>query len=141
MTTENMTSSFLAHLKQLFDKQKVSYEPIKFADGSELLSFSFKNDEGKTLEMMARATPDDVWLYLFGRVGNLMDFSSKVEVVHSLIQLNMVIMGTKIALNDNNDIILMSATNNTNLTASELDEILDSINFASSEIFSLLEEY
>jgi hypothetical protein len=136
MTFEH--SSFLAHLKQLFDEQGYSYQPFKFEDGSELLTFKITNDEDREIELIARATPDDVWLYFFGRVGNLEDINSKVELVHSLLQLNMVLLGAKTALNDANDILLMSATNNTNLTYEELEEILDNINFASVEVSSLL---
>ena len=133
-------SLFLAHLKQLLDNQGINFEPMIFPDGSELLTFALIDYDGKELEMMARATPDDVWLYIFGRVGNLTDFDSKVQLVHSLMQLNFVLMGAKIALNEENDIVLMIATNNTKLTDSELDEILDNIKFASSEFYSLLEE-
>jgi hypothetical protein len=141
MTIEQEHSKFLAHLKQLFDKLGISFEPINFPDGSELLTFTLIDYDGKELEMMARVTPDDVWLYIFGRVGNLADVDSKVQLVHSLMQLNFVTMGAKIALNEENDIVLMIATNNTKLAHSELDEILDNIKFASSEIYSLLEEY
>lgn len=140
MTIDNEHGLFLAHLKQLFDEQGIAYKPIKFADGSELLTFALIDYDGKELEMMARANPDDVWLYIFGRVGNLTDFDSKVQLVHSLMQLNLDLMGAKTALNEENDILLMTATNNTKLTDSELDEILDNIKFASSEFYSLLEE-
>ena len=141
MTIEHEHRSFLERLKQLFDEKGIIYRPIEFEDGSELLYFKMMNDDGQEIEMNARATPDDVWLYFFGRVSNLEDINSKVELVHSLMQLNMVLLGAKTALNDANDILLMSATNNTNLTNEELEEILDNINFASIEVFSLLEEF
>lgn len=141
MSIENEESLFLAHIKELLDEQGLNHETTKFADGSELLSFKFLNDDDKELNLMARATPDDIWLYIFGGIGNLMDFNSKVEVVHSLMQLNMVLLGVKTALNDNNDILLMTATNNSKLTSKEFEDILDNIDFASVEIFSIFEEF
>jgi hypothetical protein len=72
--------------------------------------------------MNARAAPDDTWLYIFRRIGNLGDFSSenRMELLRSLLQLNMVVIGIKIALNDDNYIVLMSSTNNIGLTSGNL---------------------
>ena len=142
MNSEDENCPFLSHLKKLLDKEGINHGSFRFADGSEFITFRIENDEGHEIEMNARATPDDVWLYMFGCVGNLGSVSSveKSELFQSLMKLNLAIKGTKIALNDENDILLMSSTTNTNLTRDELVEFLYSISIASIEVQGRLEE-
>jgi hypothetical protein len=135
-------SSFLAHIKKLFEEQGLSYESYQI-DVIEFMSFSIINYDGKEIWLSTYASPDDRWLFIFGKVGNLGDFKSneQAELILILLHKNMDTLGAKLALNDENDIVLMIATNNKNITYDELDDIIDNINFVSTEIYELLEKF
>lgn len=136
--TEISKQSLLDRLKQLLNENDVEYEEEDLG-----IAFSANDPEGYEITVRAQMNDDGTWLYLFVFVGNLseVEHHNKERVYQGLLKMNLEISGAKVAMDNDEDFVIIGESNDLDLSFNEFYAIVENVVEASILTHKALEQF
>ncbi|MBD3407563.1 MAG: hypothetical protein GF411_15710 [Candidatus Lokiarchaeota archaeon] len=136
--TEISKQSLLDRLKQLLNENDVEYKEEDTG-----IAFVANDSEGYDVTIRAQMNEKGSWLYLFVFVGNLSEVEShnKERVYQGLLKMNLEISGAKVAMDSDEDFVIIGESNDMDLTYNEFHGIVENVIEAAILTHKALEQF
>lgn len=130
--------SILDTCERLLKEQNIGYK----RDGI-VLGFMAKNNEGIEIPIYVTTSENRLWLFLYTVVGTIKDIEEKNQpaVMFGMMRLNRVLTGAKVAVTEQDEIIVIADTNDEDLVFSEFQLSLEMLFSGTVFVKELLDKY
>lgn len=112
---------------------------MKFTREENVLVMRFSTEHIKNLKVKIATNEDGSWVYIlhvFDKYNNV-DESNRVKLAYDMLRASWTANGVKFAIDDDDDIILLAETNDTDLTAEEIETLVGHLVLACETLWGI----
>ncbi len=102
---------------------------IKYDYSDDEITMIWETDHFDNLMIKIMASPNDIWLYIIAQFTSFFDIdeSKRLQFLYDMHKKNFERNGVKFGLDPNDNIVVLTETNDTDLTADELRQFISSV--------------
>jgi len=125
------------HIANLLDQGDIKYE----RDGN-LLMMRWKTDHFDDLKIKIAASKDESWLYIVAPFTNFYQVgeASRMKFAYEMLKESWKANGVKFAIDEQDDIIVLAETNDTDLTVEEVKTLVSHVVHACDTLWQIYPE-
>jgi len=126
--------TILDHIASLLDEAEIKYEREE-----DVLMMTWKTEYFKDLKIKITASNDESWVYIVARFTNFYEVeeTKRMLFAYEMLKESWKTNGVKFAINDNDDIIVIAETNDTELTSDEVKILVSHVVLACDTLWSI----
>ena len=116
---------------------------IKFTREENVLMMRWNTEHIKNLKVRIATNEDESWIYIvypFSKYNDV-DESQRAKLAYDMLRASWEANGVKFAIDDDDDIILLAETNDTDLTAEELKTLIGHLVHACDTLWEIYPRY
>jgi len=129
--------SIMDHIANLLDQGDIKYE----RDGN-LLMMRWKTDHFDDLKIKIAASKDESWLYIVAPFTNFYQVgeANRMKFAYEMLKESWKANGVKFAIDEQDDIIVLAETNDTDLTVDEVKTLVSHVVHACDTLWQIYPE-
>lgn len=113
---------------------------INYETRGDIISMTWETDHFDNLVVNIMVSPNDVWLYIIAQFTSffeIADESKRLQFAYEMHKKNFERNGVKFGIDPNDNIVVLTETNDTDLTADELRQFISSVLNACDILYEL----
>jgi hypothetical protein len=129
--------SIIDHIATLLDQGDIKYEK----DGN-LLMMRWKTDHFDDLKIKIAASRDESWIYIVAPFTNFyqVEETKRMKFAYEMLKESWKANGVKFAIDEEDDIIVLAETNDTDLTVEEVKTLVSHVVHACDALWKIYPE-
>jgi len=115
---------------------------IKFERDENVLTMRWKTDHFDDLKIKIAANKDESWIYIVAPFTNFYEVeeTNRMKLAYEMLKESWKANGVKFAIDDDDDIIVIAETNDTDLTADEIKTLVSHVVHACDTLWGIYPE-
>ena len=125
----------IAHVASLLDAIGIKYE----IDDKDVIIMNWKTDRFESLRVKIVTNNDESWVYIVAILWNFYQIaeSKRMKLAYDMLQESWRTNGVKFAINDEDDMVVIAESNDTDLTAEEVQVLVGHVVLACDAMWEL----
>lgn len=125
------------HIASLLDEAEIKYERE-----DDVLMMRWKTDHFDDLKIKIAASSNESWAYIVAPFTNFYEVeeTKRMKLAYEMLKESWKANGVKFAIDEEDDIIVIAETNDTDLTADEIKELVSHVVHACDTLWSIYPE-
>ena len=125
------------HIASLLDESEIKYERE-----DDVLMMRWKTDHFDDLKLKIAANKDESWAYIVAPFTNFYEVeeTKRMKLAYEMLKESWKANGVKFAIDEDDDIIVIAETNDTDLTADEIKTLVSHVVHACDTLWSIYPE-
>lgn len=129
--------TIIDHIASLLDESEIKYERE-----DNVLMMKWKTDHFKDLKIKIAADKDESWAHIVARFTNFYEVeeTKRMKLAYEMLKESWKSNGVKFAIDEDDDIIVIAETNDTDLTADEIKTLVSHVVHACDTLWGIYPE-